>query len=154
MHWTIVQSSAIITQSTMTWFCIWYVSDWGKICTRAYIHKRHLYLPASYGVSSVRIWVKIDRVITALHCVTALKIDTPQLGHEGELSGVLCELKVWSMCSLSLCFSYCNIMLYNWVIIGLHCNYYEKISFFTPSYVNLNISLNPCYADNIIFHAN
>ena len=35
------QSSDVIVRSTMTWFCIWYDNDWGKICICDYIHKRH-----------------------------------------------------------------------------------------------------------------
>ena len=66
------QLSAVKTWSSTTWFCIWYDNDWGKICIRGYIHKRH---PRScpHGVSNrvsfVRIWVKIVCVITTPHCI-------------------------------------------------------------------------------------
>ena len=36
-----IQLSAIIARTNITWFCIWYNNDWGKICIRGYIHKRH-----------------------------------------------------------------------------------------------------------------
>ena len=36
-----VQSSAVIARSNITWFCIWYDNDWGKICIWGYVHKRH-----------------------------------------------------------------------------------------------------------------
>ena len=65
-----MQSSAIIARSNITWFRIWYDIDWGKICIRGYIHKKHP-IPCPHGfamgVSFVSIWVKIDHIITALH---------------------------------------------------------------------------------------
>ena len=39
-------------------------NDWGKLCNRGYIHRRH----PSYGVSFARIWMKIDRVIATPRC--------------------------------------------------------------------------------------
>ena len=36
-----VQSSAIIMRCNITLFCLWYDNDWGKICIRVFIHKRH-----------------------------------------------------------------------------------------------------------------
>ena len=63
----------------LSWFCIWYDNDWGMICIRVYIHKRH---PISrpyervMGCLLVRICVKIDRVIQYIprnmHTVFAL----------------------------------------------------------------------------------
>ena len=64
-----IQLNAVITQSNI-WFCIWYKNDWGKICIRGYILKRHSHTTpswVSYGVFIVRIWVKIDHVIMAPH---------------------------------------------------------------------------------------
>ena len=69
---TWIQWSAIIAQSNITWFCIWYDNDWGKMYIRSYIHKNTPNMShsgVSYGVSFVRIWVKINRFITALHCI-------------------------------------------------------------------------------------
>ena len=37
----VIQSSAVVTRSNMTWVFIWCGNDWGKICISDYIHKRH-----------------------------------------------------------------------------------------------------------------
>ena len=78
-----IKSSAVIARSNITWFCKWYDNDWGKICIGGYVHKRH---PAviftkknsrvSYGVSFVRTWVKIDRIVTAPHCLSLVWYDS------------------------------------------------------------------------------
>ena len=51
--------------------CTQYDNDWGKICIRGNSPKIPHTSPSreTYGVSLVRILVKIDRVITAPHCI-------------------------------------------------------------------------------------
>ena len=62
-----IQLSAIIAQSIITWFCTWYSNDWGKICIRVDIHKRH---HISQSHPHRRILEKINCVIAAPHCIS------------------------------------------------------------------------------------
>ena len=56
--------------SNIKWFCIWYDNDWGKICIRCYNHKSHpISRPPGRAMGCLWIWVKIDHVITAPHCM-------------------------------------------------------------------------------------
>ena len=69
-----IKSSAIITQSNIVRYCINDSRNWGRISIRCWIHKRHL-IPCPNGRAMgvfVDICEKIDRVITALHCITYL----------------------------------------------------------------------------------
>ena len=64
------RSSAIITWSNTTWYCIQYSSYWAvnrNLCTQQTPHTSPS--RASYGVSLVRNLENIDNVITAPHCI-------------------------------------------------------------------------------------
>ena len=95
----VIQSSAVKTRSNLTRSCIWYDNDWGNTFITSYILNRHP-IPRPHGwaingVSFVRIWVKIDRVVTVPHCIVYLPIirDTtkcPGLGHRESCLPALC----------------------------------------------------------------
>ena len=60
-----IQSSAIITRSSIVRYYINIYSNWGRISIRCWKHKRHPHnLP-----KRVNIWEKTDRVITAPQCI-------------------------------------------------------------------------------------
>ena len=67
----LIQSSAIITRSNITWYCTRHCKTWGRIWIRGWVHKTSHALPyrSSYGMSFVNILQRIDRVIMALHCI-------------------------------------------------------------------------------------
>ena len=69
MAW-FIQSSAVITRSSIVRYHINNFSNWVRTSIRCWIHKRQEQEQrASYGVSFVNICEKIDRVITAPHCI-------------------------------------------------------------------------------------
>ena len=61
-----IQSTAIITWSNITRYCIHHFSNWDEISIRVLTQKKTPHI--CYGWSLVRILEKIDRVITAQHC--------------------------------------------------------------------------------------
>ena len=68
---TKLQSSAVITRSDTTWYCIQYSNYWGRIYIRICVHNKH---PTSrtyrraMGVPILTNWENIDRVMTAPRC--------------------------------------------------------------------------------------
>ena len=68
-----IQSSVVITPPNITRYCIHHCRNWGRVSSRGWTHKRptipRLSSPASYGISFVNIFDKIDRVITTPHCI-------------------------------------------------------------------------------------
>ena len=72
----ILQSSAVITWSNKTWYCIHRCWKWGRISI--WTLKRHP-IPrpnVTYGVSFVNMVKKFDRVISALHCTIQCSCNT------------------------------------------------------------------------------
>ena len=69
---TVIQSSAVITRSNLVRYCINYCRNWGEnINEMLDPRKTSRTSPwhASYGMSFVDIFEKIDRVVTAPHCI-------------------------------------------------------------------------------------
>ena len=64
-----ISPNTVITWSNITWYFLQHCSDWYRTQSEVELTKDipHFTL-ASYGVSFVRIWGKIDLVITAPHC--------------------------------------------------------------------------------------
>ena len=52
----------LIARSFIIWYCIWYGNSWVEYASEVIVTQN------SYGVSFVRIWVTIDRIITAPRC--------------------------------------------------------------------------------------
>ena len=76
---TPMQSSAVITRFNTTWYCTHLCRNWGRVSIRVWIPKRHCTHRASYGMYFGRIWEKIDRVITAPHCILKCFTDPSHL---------------------------------------------------------------------------
>ena len=92
-----LQLNAIIACSNIMWFCIYrYNNDWGKICIRD-IHKRH---PISHpygqamGCLLWQFWVKIDRVIMALHCISAISSSVTDSNHQQWSVNIVIQLQL------------------------------------------------------------
>ena len=68
-----LQSSAVLTRSNITWYCIHHCNDWSRIQIRIWIPKIHP-IPhpnkGAKGVSFVRILEKICHVLMAPHCIS------------------------------------------------------------------------------------
>ena len=95
-----VQSSDVIAQSNIRWFCVWYDNDLRqnmhyrlysqKMRPIARLHRQ------SMGCLFVRICVKIDYVIMAPHCswLWVLKIHTESV-HRIAADGAITRIVVW-----------------------------------------------------------
>ena len=69
-----MQWNAVITWSNITWFCKHHCTDWGRI-NRIFKPQKTLHISpyhARYEVSFLKILEKIDRVITAPHCIKTI----------------------------------------------------------------------------------
>ena len=66
-------------QSNITWYCIQHCSDWARIYTSVCIITPYLTPMGEFGVSVVRIGVKISHITMVLHCQGSLVFSTTRL---------------------------------------------------------------------------
>ena len=139
---------AVIARPNITWVCACYKNDWGKIRIRGYIHKRQIYIQyispsrASYGVSFVRTWVKIDRVITAPYCIFFYK--WPAMIKTGVIQRSAWWLQItWRQISTSPSLTVMLIIFYlHCKISVLNVNFYEHLLGNTVHMKNTFTTLN------------
>ena len=95
-----IQSSAVITPSNLSRYCILHCDNSDRKWIRYQNHNRPWPSQASYGVSIVRILDKIDRIITAPHCILNLACMLPDISLWLKVNAV--PNGTWIVCQLGL----------------------------------------------------
>ena len=100
-----IQSSAVITRFNMIRYCISNCRNWGRISIRCCIEYQSDTSPwrVSYGVSFVDSFEKIDRVITAPHCIcTTQMLHIPPSDQAWMIGWMTQDFRLWTALYVSL----------------------------------------------------